>query len=82
VLTGVIVTLYFRYTTYGWRLLIECDTIALILMTVTVWILVPESPKFLFDRDMFAELDVTLKKIGRTNGEYNEQNDEDFQGAQ
>ena len=76
VLTSVIVTVYFRYTTYGWRHLIEVDTIALILMTVTVWILVPESPKFLFDRDMFIELDQTLKQIGRTNGKYTEQNDD------
>lgn len=71
-LTSMLVTLYFRYTTYGWRLLIECETIALILMAITVWILVPESPKYSFDKDNFEELDQTLRKIGRTNGKYND----------
>lgn len=81
-LASVFVTAYFRYTNYGWRFLIECTTIALMSMTVTVWILTPESPKFLYDKEEYSELDLTLRTIARTNGKYNSTNSSDeFQGA-
>jgi hypothetical protein len=41
------------------------------LMTITVWILTPESPKFLYDKEEYSELDVTLRTIAKTNGKYN-----------
>ena len=78
---SLLVTAYFRYTHYGWRFLIECSTIALMLMTITVWILTPESPKFLYDREEYSELDVTLRTIAKTNGKYNSYQNEDYLGA-
>lgn len=80
-LASLIVTAYFRYTHYGWRFLIECSTIALMAMTLTVWVLTPESPKYLYDKEKYTELDVTLRSIARTNGKYNNNTSEDFQGA-
>jgi len=80
-LASVFVTAYFRYTNYGWRFLIECATIALILMTVTVWILTPESPKYLYDKEEYSELDLTLRTIAKTNGKYSNSSNEEFQGA-
>ena len=71
-LASVFVTAYFRYTHYGWRFLIECSTIALMAMTVPVWLLTPESPKYLYDKEEYTELDITLRNIARTNNKYND----------
>jgi hypothetical protein len=45
-LVTVYVCAYFKYFSYGWRKMVEASAIALIGLTLFIWLFIPESLRF------------------------------------
>lgn len=69
-LVTIYVCAYFKYFSYGWRKMVEASAIALIGLTLFVWIFIPESLRYQYDREEFEDLDMNLRRLASTNGAY------------
>lgn len=69
-LVTIYVCAYFKYFSYGWRKMVEASAIALIGLTLFVWLFIPESLRYSFDREEYEELDANLRRLAHTNGAY------------
>jgi MFS family permease len=78
-LVTVYICAYFKYFSYGWRYMMEASAIMLIGLTLFIWIFVPESLRYHYDREEFEVLDSHLRKLAHTNGSHI--NGEEIQGA-
>lgn len=78
-LVTIYICAYFKYFSYGWRKIVEASAIALIGLTLFIWIFIPESLRFQYDRERFEELDSNLRKLAISNGACI--NGEEIQGA-
>ncbi|XP_036364392.1 organic cation transporter protein-like isoform X1 [Octopus sinensis] len=65
--TGVMVLVGFAYALPSWRHL-ECAICVPFVVYIFTWKLLPESPRWLIGRERYAEAELLLREIAKTNG--------------